>query len=47
MRGQLYEVYDYPYLIEKGKMLVLGLGITISCQRKKQESTRNSAELSR
>jgi len=34
LRGQLYEVHDYPYSIEKGNILVLGLGINISGKRK-------------
>lgn len=34
LRGQLYQVHDYPYSIEKGKILVLALGINISRQRK-------------
>ena len=34
LRGQVYEVHGYPYLIEKGNILVLGLGINISGQEK-------------
>lgn len=34
LRGQLYEVHDYPYPIGEGNILVLGLGINISGQRK-------------
>ncbi len=37
LRGQLYEVHDYPYSIEKDKILVLGLGINISGQRKSKK----------
>ncbi|TKB27505.1 hypothetical protein FCL47_05045 [Desulfopila sp. IMCC35006] len=37
LRGQLYEVHDYPYPIEKDKILVLGLGINISGQRKSRK----------
>jgi hypothetical protein len=41
LRGQLYEVHEYPYSIDKGRILVLGLGINISGQKK----TRKEREI--
>ncbi len=38
LRGQLYEVHNYPFPLENGNMLVLGLGINIQRTRKTKKA---------
>ncbi|MFT5698416.1 MAG: biotin-(acetyl-CoA carboxylase) ligase [Desulforhopalus sp.] len=42
LRGQLYEVHDYPFPLENGNMLVLGLGINIQEKQKAPKAIKKN-----